>query len=404
MPELTGGTASRAQRHPRADDPTPAHPKKRTIGEFLTTLARLAKAHRRNPLDILAELTRLRTGPGRLSLDDYQRLGFADRALYPGADRLSFVGVRASIDIWMTVNYQINAFGLVNNKIAADLLFAAHGFRVIPSLALFRPEAGIGGRFHIGSDAQLRAWLADQENYPLFGKPVAGYRSLGSTSLERYDEAAACVVTTAGERVTLDGYIAYAKKHAASGYLFQRRVSPHAALRAICGDRLATVRVLTIVADGTPKAIRACWKIPAGKNAADNFWRPGNLLAQLDLATGRVLRVLRGAGATTEEITHHPDTGAALVGTTVPNWRQIIEMAVDGAKVIGELALAGWDIAPVDDGAVLVELNETPDFQLHQLADGKGLLDRDMTAFLAEKRASRKLLMKQAKAKRRAGG
>src|SRR5262249_3930668 len=172
--------------------------------------------------------------------------------------------------------------------------------------------------------------------------------------------------------------------HYGRGYLLQRRVSPHAAVRAICGDRLATVRMLTTMSPDGPRIIRACWKIPAGTHGADNFWRPGNLLAQLDLGTGRVLRVIRGVGMTLEQVTHHPDTGAPLIGAVVPNWSEVARTAVEGAKVLPDLRLIGWDIAPVDGGAMLVELNQTPDFILPQLADRRGIMDEAFKGFLAE--------------------
>jgi hypothetical protein len=187
-----------------------------------------------------------------------------------------------------------------------------------------------------------------------------------------------------GQSLPLAKFAADVNANYGQGYLLQRRVSPHAEVRAICGDRLATVRLLTTMTANAPKLIRACWKIPAGSHGADNFWRPGNLLAQLDLATGRVLRVIRGVGMTLEEVTHHPDTGTALIGRAVPNWTEVTRTALEAAKVLPDLKLIGWDIAPVDAGAVIVELNQTPDFILPQLADRRGIMDAAFKRFLAE--------------------
>ena len=119
---------------------------------------------------------------------------------------------------------------------------------------------------------------------------------------------------------------------------------------------------------------------------ADNFRRPGNLLAQLDLESGSVVRVVRGNGANFDEIAHHPDTGTRIVGIVVPNWQEVTRLALEGAKVLEEMPLVGWDIAPVDSGAVIVELNETPDFKLHQVADRRGMLDATLKTFLAERK------------------
>ncbi|MDE2462697.1 MAG: hypothetical protein KGO02_03140, partial [Alphaproteobacteria bacterium] len=191
--------------------------------------------------------------------------------------------------------------------------------------------------------------------------------------------------------------VEYVKAHARTGYQFQLRVTPHAAVREMCGDRLATVRLLTILMDGKPQIIRACWKIPAGVHAADNFWRPGNVLAELDLASGRVLRAIRRRANDCDEITHHPDTGVRITGTVVPNWNEVTQLACDSARILDELPLVGWDIAPVDSGAILAEANVSPDFRLHQLADRRGLLDPTFTHFLKRRRRDFKDAIRAAK-------
>jgi hypothetical protein len=149
-------------------------------------------------------------------------------------------------------------------------------------------------------------------------------------------------------------------------------------------------------ADG-PHILRAAWKIPGGGNIADNFWRPGNLLASLDLATGRIVRVVVGTGLAQRELTHHADTGARLVGITVPLWREITELALEAAKSLREVRLIGWDMAATEHGAVIVEPNYTPDFGLPQLADRRGMLDEPFKAFLAACRAEGREAKRQLK-------
>jgi hypothetical protein len=277
-------------------------------------------------------------------------------------------------------------FGLVNNKLASDMVFATHGFPILPTVALFDEDVGIPSPFLLRNCDHLRIFLMNSEHYPMFSKPVCGTQSVGSASLERYDAALDRLVTTTGHSFSLDTFISFVKTHSASGYIFQKRVSPHLEIRKICGDRLATVRFLTIVTKGKPRVLRACWKIPAGVNAADNFWRPGNLLAQLDHESGRVIRVMRASGQRYEEITHHPDTGIRLQGISVPNWEELALLAVEGAKMFADVPLIGWDIAPVDGGAIMVEANVTPDMKLHQLADRRGMLDSELKCFLAERK------------------
>jgi len=52
---------------------------------------------------------------------------------------------------------------------------------------------------------------------------------------------------------------------------------------------------------------------------ADNYWRGGNLLANLDVETGVIRRVVRGKGVALEELADHPGTGQKLAGLALPH-------------------------------------------------------------------------------------
>lgn len=347
-------------------------------------LRRISEITGKSHFGLIADFAKLAFGPGKLSFDEYLALRVWDKS-FSRSDKRAFMGLAASRRIWLEANFQFEHFGLAENKIAATALFSAYGFPVIPTLALFCNQMGLPGSELLRTEDDVRHFLIRGRNYPLFGKPLEGLQSLGAASFERYDSGRDCLIGTRGAETPLDSFIRDIATHYGRGYLFQRRVSPHSDMRTLCGDCLATVRLITIMTKSGPRLLRACWKIPAGANIADNFWRSGNMLAQLDLSDGRVLRVIRGSGSAIEEVSHHPDTGAAMVGFAIPNWRSLVDLALEGTKVIPALALIGWDIASIDGGAVLVELNHNPDFKLPQLADGRGIMDDAMAEFIAER-------------------
>ena len=352
----------------------------------LAALRRAAAGRGLSSLRLLAEWLALRLRRG-LSVEEYLGLQLFDRDFYGAADRHAFVGVKGARRILLRANYRFDLYGLIDNKIACDFLLAAHGLPVMPTVALYHRAGGRPSPFLLRSEAELRAFLSDAGQYPLFAKPLRGRQSLGSVSFDRYDPRLDACVTYDGRMLALDAFLRDIAAHYASGYLFQRRVSPPAAVREVCGDRLATVRVLTAMTAEGPRIWRAAWKIPAGGNAADNFWRVGNLLARLDIASGRVEGAVRSTRTGFEEATHHPDTGAPLAGMGVPNWPLLLDLARDGARVMEDLPLLGWDIAPVDAGALIVEVNQVPDFRLHQIADRRGILDPALADFLRERKA-----------------
>ena len=58
------------------------------------------------------------------------------------------------------------------------------------------------------------------------------------------------------------------------------------------------------------------------------------------------------------------------------------QLALEGARLMRHVPLIGWDIAPAENGPIIVEMNETPDFFLVQFADRRGILDDEFRAFM----------------------
>jgi len=335
-----------------------------------------------SPLRIMRDFTTLAFGPGRVSFRDYVRLRLFDETHYSGCDRRSVVGQRRNRELVSNANYRHDWMGLFTDKIASSSYLAAYGLPTIPIMAIYTiVRTGASSRL-VSNPNELRGFLTNEDNYPLFGKPTEGCQSLGSIGLQRYIAKTDSVETVSGELLPLGNLISDVVTHYADGYLFQKFVSPHPAIRAVCGNRLATVRIVTMAAEAAPKLFRACWKIPAGQNAADNYWRPGNLLAQIDIKTGKVVRSVSGVGLDLIQHTHHPDTHTPIVGIDVPDWQKLADIALEGAKLMRHMPLIGWDMASVSGEPVIVEMNEMPDFFLNQLVDGKGILDSEFMNFV----------------------
>jgi len=283
-----------------------AQPKKKS--DLVETLQRLSQTSGRSFGSILRDYARTAFGPGKLGFDEYLALGLYDPARHEGADLRGFVGLKSMRSIWHSANFRLEFYDLIRNKISMTAMLEAHGFPAIPVLALFCTSAGYESAKCLHSVETLRQFLTDASHYPLFGKPENGFQSLGSASFQRYDAVAGVLVSENGSARPLDQFVQDVAEHYGDGYLFQPRVSPHPETKALCGERLSTVRVLTIYSAGMPHILRVCEKIPGGANLADNFWRPGNLLVQVDPASGKRGSAISGTGLDQQEHTHHPDT------------------------------------------------------------------------------------------------
>jgi hypothetical protein len=121
------------------------------------------------------------------------------------------------------------------------------------------------------------------------------------------------------------------------------------------------------------------------------------MLAGLDFETGRLLHATTGVGFEMKDVTRHPDTGAELIGLQVPDWQKMKAVAVEGAKVLRHFGIVGWDIAATDDGPMIVEANETPDFSLVQIADRRGILCKEFNDLLARQQAADAAYVKRMK-------
>jgi Sugar-transfer associated ATP-grasp len=333
-------------------------------------------------LKIATAYARLALGRGKVSFQDFVNLRLFDPAFHENANLNAYVGQRRNLDICVAVNYRHDWHGILSNKLATSGYLSAYGLPVVPATAVYDSHLTTGGPRVLNNLAALRTFLSNPGSYPLFGKPLEGFQSLGSIALRSCVASDGELEKTDGTRILLADLAADIQTHYSDGYVFQPLLRPDPKIAALCGDRLACLRIITALAEDGPQVLRVALKIPAGGHSADNYWRPGNLLAQVDRQTGVIRKVTSGSGFDTQHHLQHPDTGAALVGFAYPRWESMLSLALEGARVMQHVPLIGWDIASTDCGPKIVEMNATPDFFLAQFADRKGILDRAFRSFM----------------------
>jgi hypothetical protein len=320
---------------------------------------------------IAAEVLALRRGPGKLTPQEYFYYRLWD-APQEGAYKQRFVGKIAQHPMHVAAGAR-EWFAASADKILFQSIMDGAGLRTPELIAAtqagrFLPDAPI-----ITDPAALADRLRDPSIYPLFAKQVAGKYSLSVLSVDGFDPDTDEVLLLDGQRWKVADVATSLTE--GSGFLVQRRLSPAPDLVARFGPRLWSARLLVLVTPNGPVIHRAVAKIATGTNPADNYWRPGNRLGAIDLASGRVTRVVHGAGADLVIDAPHPDTGAPIVGTTVPSWQALTDMVRTASQVFAGIRTQSWDIALTADGPIFLELNYGGDLNLHQLAHGAGVLD-----------------------------
>lgn len=331
----------------------------------------------------LAEALLLRLPPGRLGLTEYHdyrlheaRLRFIDKLRYVGSrgepylDRANDRPSRVYADDKILLDAMLESAGVPRPRMQATYLA--------------RAEPAPGAVRLITAEA-LADWLRLDAVYPLFAKPAHAGFGCGAFLIEGYDASADRLLLAGTEPAKVDCFVAHLPNPGRRGYLFQEALAPHPALAALQCGRLSSLRVMTL-GDGrsAPQVYRAIWKVPRRGNIVDNFegGRLGNLLGQVDLSNGRVLRVIQGHGLDLRTVERHPDSQLPFAGLVLPDWQHLIDVTLKAASLLPGFRFQHWDIALTERGPVPLEINlfAGGGTELSQLIDGYGLLEPRLLA------------------------
>jgi len=300
------------------------------------------------------EATRLRWGANRL--DPWEYYFFAVCApRYSPAEKRRFIGWRRELELDRLLNTGSER-DIANDKLAFSAHLQDSGLPLARINAVYDPGgAAPAGVRRLADIGEVHRWLTSAATYPLFVKPVRGARGWRARVLRDPSDGAQFAAD-----LTAD---------AARAYLFQDRLRTHPAVAAACGDRLTSVRLVLFVGDGEPRPLSAVWRIPTGTNETDNFsvGVSGNLIAAVDLETGAIGNCIQGVGWRNRPLDRHPDTGVALNGYELPDWRQAVEICLSAAGRFPQLRLQHWDVALTDRGPVILELNVEGGLRTHQI-------------------------------------
>jgi hypothetical protein len=342
---------------------------------------RTARPHVKSWGALMGEMWRLSRGPGRLTPHEYfyyrlyeSRLSEAEKRAFIGKSR-QYVFTHVCTDAaWGAV---------VHDKLLFHGAMTGAGLPVPRLLAVLHKFRAFPNARSLEDAATLVRSLRTDMPYPFFAKPVDGMYSLGAASVTAYEPQADELVLATGERERAQDFSDRVAARPA-GYIFQERLRPHPEWADVIGNRISTVRAMVFLRSSGPELWQALCKIPAGANIADNYWRSGNMLGALDPGCGAIVRVVRGVGKGLDVVVEHPDTRRPLPGQRLPLWAQVKELVLEAARTLPGVRLQAWDVALCERGPVLVEVNAGGDFNLPQLAFGKGSLDERLREHLRD--------------------
>ena len=323
----------------------------------MSAIARMAEAAGVPPTRLMTDFATLAVGPGRIDFSDYERLRLYDEAFWGvAADRRGIVGAKRGRDLALAINFRHDCLALANDRLAANAYLSAHGLPTVPVLAIYRPGLASPGGSLIRTRDELRDFLEGHADHPLIAHPIEGEGSR--------------LLFTAGRdaRADIESLLDQVRDAGETSWLLQPQLASHPDA-ATDGGRLAPVRLLAVNSEHGPVVLRALWRL-GGRD---------DIVACLDLESGAVLAIFPAGSP------HRLQ--AAPSGFTVPDWARLKATAVEAMRLMGQFGLLGWDVAATVDGPVIVGLDATPDVDLHQLADRRGLLDAWFHDFVSDRRS-----------------
>jgi hypothetical protein len=325
-----------------------------------------------------------RLGPGRLTLSEYCVFNLHRLTGLSAQDRRAFVGLRGQ-DVLIDILADDYSKILNVDKVTFDHIARGAGLPVPEIFAVYAPQQRLGAFRKLTNVAELRDFLRGWRRFPIYCKPSCGGSGKRNFQIEEWADERAVIH---GERaVSVEELAARLTESTGFGFLLMEALRPHGDIAAVAGNSISGVRIHVLRLQKGPTMFRPVWKISRRGAVVDNFQHggSGNLLASIDVSTGRVERVVSGRGRHQLRNALHPDTGRQLTGFQLPHWQALREMVREAPELFPGLLCQAWDVAICADGPVLLEVNWFGDVDLSQHSYGRGFLEGELLDLLRER-------------------
>lgn len=217
---------------------------------------------------------------------------------------------------------------------------------------------------------RFRAWLPQAVTFAM--KPASGYGGEGIVLVQGAKDGRFRTNFGVMDAAALEAHaLAIVEGEFHDGQrdvvLVEELLVQHEGLRDLVPQGLADIRIISFL--GFP--VMAMMRIPTRASRGKANLHAGALAAGVRISTGTIVHAIwRGRPQPRQ-----PDTGAALLGRTLPQWVEILEVAAEAQRLSG-LGFAGVDIAlDARQGPIVMEVNRRPGLEI-QVANAAGLLRR----------------------------
>lgn len=208
----------------------------------------------------------------------------------------------------------------------------------------------IGHHFEIKTFEEFRKFLSACHQ-DIVAKPVSSRGGHNVLVLTCQDKS----FHMAGELYTAERIWQHMQPDMKKGFLIEEKMSNNRQIAAIYPLSLNCFRVTTIKLGSHWKTVFPPYlKVGHGNSVVDNNIREGGILLFLD---SKGHSKMAYAEHLERQITHHPDTGAPLVGIRLEGAEEVRELGLEASRKFGYMGTIGWDIALTEKGPLIIEGN-----------------------------------------------
>lgn len=148
-------------------------------------------------------------------------------------------------------------------------------------------------------------------------------------------------------------------------FLLEELIRQHPLIASANPSSVNTVRIATVLDKaGETHLIGAGLRCGGKDSVVDNF-HSGGVIYPIDPERGII--VDKGKNNSTKDAyICHPSTGQLMLGMHIPHWEQAVQTVLEAHKMLPTLRYLGWDVAILEDGVELVEVNYGHDVSVVQ--------------------------------------
>lgn len=159
---------------------------------------------------------------------------------------------------------------------------------------------------------------------------------------------------------------------AEDGWFLSEGIEQHPEIARLYPDTSNTVRLITMRDPNTGelKIFFAVMRIGTADTVPVDNGSRGGLVAKIDLDSG-VLSEARTLWSNELHVVH-PDSGAVIRGSYVPEWGEVTRQIMNVARAFPYLQFIAWDILIAEDGPYIIEANTSSGVNIIQIWGPQG--------------------------------